>query len=192
MSYIDCFPHEIVGLFGSLPVYHPLVDIEGTADPHHEDFPCTTRQLVLGGGGGEHPGMVLRSSDRAVAEFLIHNPEIELSGALEREIYEEYVSAGPEFHFAGWSSRHHHDFYHLCVTGSLPHTFNPDAGISFETWLLLGFGEFIFYAMPELAPGVVAKLSLSRRPVHTYFNNILAIPPRMPVYAKNGNAFFKD
>jgi hypothetical protein len=27
MSHIDSYKHEIVGLFGSLPVYHPLEDI---------------------------------------------------------------------------------------------------------------------------------------------------------------------
>ena len=48
MSHIDSFKHEIVGLFGGLPVYHPLEDING-------DFKCSTKQLVIGGGSGDQP-----------------------------------------------------------------------------------------------------------------------------------------
>ena len=51
MSHIDSYPHEIVGLFGRLPVYHPLEDIPEPPEGHWEhDFGCTTEQLVIGGG----------------------------------------------------------------------------------------------------------------------------------------------
>ena len=46
MSHIDSFKHELVGLFGGLPVYHPLEVIDG-------DFRCDPTQLLLGGGSGE-------------------------------------------------------------------------------------------------------------------------------------------
>ena len=29
MSYIDSYPHELVGYFGPVPVYRPLEDIPG-------------------------------------------------------------------------------------------------------------------------------------------------------------------
>jgi hypothetical protein len=68
MSHIDSYKHEIVGLFGSLPVYHPLEDIpEPATDQLQHDFGCTTEQLVIGGGSGEHSGLVFRDAQGAAA-----------------------------------------------------------------------------------------------------------------------------
>jgi len=62
MSHIDSYKHEIVGLFGCLPVYHPLGDIPAPPDNWPEyDFGYTTEQLVIGGGPGEHLGLVLQA-----------------------------------------------------------------------------------------------------------------------------------
>ena len=61
MSHIDSYKHEIVGLFGCIPVYRPLEDISEPGDDDPQlDFGCTTEQLVIGGGPGEHLGLVLR------------------------------------------------------------------------------------------------------------------------------------
>lgn len=60
MSHIDSFKHEIVGLFGGLLVYHPLEDIQG-------DFVCTPKCLLIGGGSGEHPALVIESPLKAVS-----------------------------------------------------------------------------------------------------------------------------
>src|SRR5689334_20373903 len=69
VSYIDTIDHELVGIFAGLPVYHPLEPLSGDPDDPH-DFPCTPAQLVIGGGGGEHPGCVLLRPDAAVAKFV--------------------------------------------------------------------------------------------------------------------------
>ena len=71
MSYIDQFRHELVGMLGGLPVYRPLEDIVGDEDPAYTgEFSCTTCQLVIGGGGGEFPGLVVKKPVCAVATFL--------------------------------------------------------------------------------------------------------------------------
>ncbi|WP_312531719.1 hypothetical protein [Paracoccus sp. (in: a-proteobacteria)] len=192
MSYIDCYKHELVGQFGHLPVYRPLEEIAGSLDPNDDEFRCLPNQLVLGGGGGEHPGMVLLHPERAVAEFAIYHPDIELPEELENNIWEQYISSNTAFLYSGWSTKDHYDFYDLCTGPGLPNRFNPARGISFESWLLSGFGEFIYYAMPELVTAsLVEKINSLAQPRHIHFNNILIVPPRMPVYANGGNSFFK-
>ncbi len=62
MSYIDCFKHELVGMLGYLPVYHPLEGVDGS-------FICGAHQLLLGGGGREHSALVIENSTSAVAYF---------------------------------------------------------------------------------------------------------------------------
>ena len=60
----------------------------------------------------------------------------------------------------------------------------------FWRWLVCSLGEFIYFAMPELAPNIMSKLPDPYATfVHERFNNILIIPPNMPVYANGGNAW---
>ncbi len=191
MSYIDCYKHELVGLFGYLPVYRPLQEIPGSLDPNDGDFRCLPNQLVLGGGSGEHPGLVLLCPERAVAEFIIHNPDLELPEEVEKSIWEQSVRSNPAFLFSDWSTEDHHDFFELCTGPGLPNRFRPDHEFSFETWLLLGFGEFVYYSMPELVPSsLIERVGSAPRSPHIHFNNVLLVPPGMPVYANGGNAFF--
>jgi hypothetical protein len=71
MSYIDTFDdtfdHGLVGFFAGLPRYHPLETVAGSGG---DELGCTPRQLVLGGGSGEHPAVVLRQPPAAVMAFL--------------------------------------------------------------------------------------------------------------------------
>jgi len=64
MSYIDTVDHSYVGRLFGWPVYHPLgvyTDDEFDADPSN---------LVIGGGSGEHPGMVIKSLDACVLQYI--------------------------------------------------------------------------------------------------------------------------
>lgn len=192
MSYIDCYKHEHVGQFGHLPVYRPLEEIPGSLDPNDDEFRCLPNQLVLGGGGGEHPGLVILCLERAVAEFVIQCPDLEVSAESGKEIWEQYISSRPALLYSGWSTKNHYDFYNLCTGPGLPHRFNPGEKLSFESWLLSGFGEFVYYSMPELvSASLVEKIISLPASRHIHYNNILIVPPRMPVYANGGNAFFK-
>ena len=195
MSHIDSFKHEIVGLFGSLPVYHPLEDIHG-------DFACTPRNLLIGGGSGEHPALVIESPLEAVALFLnkeleaLENTELSPERfPLKTKIDEWSPMIAPyltsSHHdiltFYEWDSDTYSNFDNLCKSTALP---NPLYEEQLETWLILGIGEFVFFAMPDLAFEIMTKLE---NPYiyfnHTYYNNIMVIPPNVPVYANGGNAF---
>src|SRR5262245_61933455 len=69
LSYIDTFDNWFVVFFGGLPAYHPLLDVPDTPDcPEH--FGCDPGHLVIGGGPGEHPGIVLVRPGEAVLGFV--------------------------------------------------------------------------------------------------------------------------
>lgn len=87
-----------------------------------------------------------------------------------------------------WDAKHHASLLSLSQSEALP---NPDLRDDLTLWLLLGIGEFVFFAMPELAPELMSQLSDPyARFRHMRYNNILLVPPNMPVYANGGNRFF--
>lgn len=197
MSHIDSFRHEIVGMFGSIPIYHPLEKIKG-------DFVCDSSQLLLGGGSGEHPALIIKRPIAAVACFLdnvlepLRSDDIKAKShplkhcledweyVIDKHLTWDYVV---HLEFSEWSIQTYHDFYQLCLSTVLPNPYLEQEQ-SIEEWLILGFGEFIFFAMPELAAKIMDQLN---RPYqhfhHMRYNNILLIPKNMPVYANGGNAF---
>lgn len=191
MSHIDSFRHQLVGSFIGLPVYLPLEDIRG-------DFNCTTRQLVIGGGSGEHPALVLQDPPGAVAEFLSEALRMIKLDAHEdkawRAAFEPFL---PDricnvITFHDWDVETFHSFYELCRSPGAENPFSGERGcLELEYWLVRGLGEFVFYALPHLAEGIVGKL---QQPYGKFdqvlFNNIMVVPPNMPVYANGGNAFF--
>lgn len=198
MSHIDSFRHEIVGLFAGLPVYHPLEDIDG-------EFHCTTAQLLLGGGSGEHPALVIRNPTGAVALFL-HKELSALKGRdisarqfpLKRHVESWDAVIAPyidwsydaQLEFVDWDVATYSRFDALCRSNALPNPWLGDNGDSIEDWLILGFGEFVFFAMPELAQDIIKKLDEPWQYfAHSRYSNVLLIPPRFPVYANGGNAF---
>ncbi|WP_299354186.1 hypothetical protein [uncultured Shimia sp.] len=192
MSYIDGFKHEQVGFLAAIPVYHPLEDIPmPPRDWPEDDFGCTTRQLVIGGGAGEHPGLVVRKPEAAVARFVLESGDFDLPAFLSQKFL-QLAEQKDTLHFAGWEDDDHRGFYEACTNGKLPNPYWPSSGYSFEVWLSLGIGEFIYYAMPDLAgPQIEQAKAFHTTLGHVRYNNILCVPPGMPVYANGGNAFFK-
>ncbi|MEP2446300.1 MAG: hypothetical protein ABJI69_03650 [Balneola sp.] len=184
MSHIDSFKHELVGLLGYLPVYHPLEKIDG-------DFKCDSSQLLLGGGSGEHPALVIENPTSAVAYFLTEIIEHEK----ELEHWEEIISPYLNYDltelltFYEWDIERFSSFHKMFKSKSLP---NPSNGNDIERWLILGIGEFIFFSMPELAGELINKLENPYENFHHIsYNNIMIVPPNFPVYANGGNKFFK-
>lgn len=170
MSYIDTIDHELVGIFAGLPVYHPLETIAGNA-PNDLDFNCSPDQLVIGGGSGEHPAVIIQQLDCAVAYFM--------SDWFEQYNVEEWcrrfgrsplpttgwdtyldpfitVSEDTLLHFAGWSVVHYHRFYVRCQSDVLWTPYQKGSS-SFERWLITCVGEFVFYSMPELVSSFIAN-----------------------------------
>jgi len=61
------------------------------------------------------------------------------------------VSWADIWYFAGWSVTDYHDFFGRCTSAAMMRPFDPTADGSFEHWLSVNIGEFVFFAMPELA-----------------------------------------
>lgn len=198
MSHIDSFKHEIVGLFGCLPVYHPLQKIDG-------DFQCDENQLILGGGSGEHPALIVKDLLSAVSWFLddeldsvdtddVNHRDYPLKKYVSdwRAVIEEHVKwdLKDNLEFSEWSVETYSQFYKLCLSKSLPNPYNEKLEKFFESWLIKGFGEFVFFAMPHLVPEIINRLDNPYKYFnHMRYNNIMVIPKNIPVYANGGNAF---
>ena len=189
MSHIDSFKHQLVGFFGRIRVYKALENING-------DFQCKENDLILGGGSGEHPAMVLKNPFAAVAWFLDSEvDDLEMNDS-EREqfksSFQNFINWEPDeiIQFYEWGMSTCDDFYKLCKEGVCLSNRYTQEDISIEEWLILGFGEFVFFAMPELIPEIITEL---RDPYkhfhHMSYNNILLQPPNIPVYANGGNAY---
>lgn len=194
MSYIDTFDHEFVGFFGRLPVYHPLV-------VHTDDddgFSCSPDNLVIGGGSGEHPAVVLASAERAVASFVLdwmedankdHN---RLTGDVKTNMEawdlwsidrldEVTISQALIFEHRRWNVERYHGFFEMCCSPAMHTPLKP--GISLEEWLLASFGEFILLTMPELVPNLEVHLAGLRNVAYPLYTNILLPPPGYRVFA---------
>lgn len=190
MSHIDSFKHQLVGYFFGLPVYLPLEDIDG-------DFECTTKQLLIGGGSGEHPALVIKNPLATVAMYLHEQTaELELSDEEEKEFeayYEPYLTWKTEniLNFCDWDVKVYHDFYKRCRAKRSLNSYRFYKHISFEIWLIMGFGEFFFFSMPQHAIELIDKVDekYKKRFFHMRYNNILLVPPNMPIYSNGGNAY---
>lgn len=190
MSHIDSFRHQEVGNFLGLPVYLPLQDIDG-------DFKATPRQLLIGGGSGEHPAVVLTDPQAAVAAFLGEvEPHVRLSPQELQAWREAYKPFRPEFEhkllaFYDWNAETYHGFYERCCSRyTSSYSVHMDK-MSLERWLVYGLGEFVFYAMPQLAPDLMPRLADPYgKFTQVMYSEVLLTPPNMPVFANGGNTFF--
>ncbi|XBQ17166.1 MAG: hypothetical protein ABL308_04630 [Oceanicaulis sp.] len=190
MSHIDSYDHVLVGYFGPLPVYRPLEDIAFPPEGERsEDFGCRTDQIVIGGGSGEHPGLVLERPGAAMAAFALESDSFAFP-TVERIALDAHVGAAPVHQRYGWTKDRERSFARLCRSDAMVNAHWPGAG-DLDRWLTLGFGEFCYAAMPELDPDMAARLrGFQREPLkHVYYSNILLPPPGLPVYARSGTAF---
>lgn len=192
MSYIDTFDNEFVGYFGGLPVYHPLETVPNTpAVPR--DFGCSPDNLVIGGGAGEHPAIVIKSPSEA-AMFFLKAFTAESNSSLrpeQRALLQPIVDNwwndksrlftcpwARTFDFAGWKVADYVKFATRCTSSALPRPFDSQIDERLEQWLAASMGEFTLLAMPELVPDVVARLGDSISCVYGgEYQNVLLVPP---------------
>jgi hypothetical protein len=196
MSYIDTFDHEFVGFFGGLPVYHPLDTVSGNA-PDSADFNCDPTMLVIGGGGGEHPALVLRRPDCAVAHFLTdwlehyrhtlplaENTTVELWYTPWDTFLDASLTSDDRIFltFAGWNTQTYASFYQRCTSPAMQTPFEPTRDGVFESWVAACLGELILFAMPDMVPDLERHLPRARELVRPLmYLNILTPPPRLPL-----------
>jgi hypothetical protein len=187
MSFIDGYRHRLVGYFGPIPVYRPLEDIDGLP----QDFACPRGGLVIGGGSGEWPGLVLTDPAGAVAEFLwLTYPERAKEAGWADAVRQHLRSPHQCLDFTGWRVEDHVRFHRIC-TQAVPNPFDGERHEpGLESWLCCGLGELVFFAMPELAQALIGQLDEPHRDMHhVYWNNILLLPPGLPLYANEGSAW---
>jgi hypothetical protein len=211
VSYIDSFDHEFVGYFGGLPVYHPLEVVPADPDDGPRDFACGPDHLVIGGGSGEHPAIVVKEPGETVACFVRawlhwHQWQYPEEHAALRPAVDAWPDASGRvetcgywrrvFEFAGWQAADHVAFSRRCSSpafcrpftphedGSV-HPFAPGGDGCLERWLAVSVGEFILLAMPELASDAIRRLGELRPHISEgLYCNILLLPPGYPCWGR--------
>jgi hypothetical protein len=158
MSYIDTFDHELVGFFAGLPLYHPLEEV---ADSGDYEFGCMPLQLVLGGGDGEHPAVVLAHPAAAVMAFLqAALPEDGTEASTESlRLMDEAPPLAECLRFAGWGIADFVSFHERCSGAAFVTPYHAERDGALEEWVHRNLGEFVYFAMPELAPDVHTRLA---------------------------------
>jgi hypothetical protein len=159
MSYIDTIKHELVGYFNGLPIYHPIeiVTNEGWGG---YDFSCSPENLVIGGGAGEHPALVIHHLGSLAASYIllcIDKYEEHFSDRFEpppketrNRLNEIAFDAGENLEFCGWSMTHIQGFVELAK--SKVHSTPLLENESPEEWIKESIGEFVYFSLPELNP----------------------------------------
>lgn len=185
MSYIDTFSHIHLGYLAKYPIYLPeqmhLAGGRGDAD-----FSCTPCNLVLGGGSGEHPGLVLHDFDQMARLYLLEVLDhVTLPAgkriALQLSIMEGFTTIDECFEFCGWGVEQYARFFSACSSSGMVSPYSEEVHSSFERWLALTFGEFAWLAMPELCAGTALALEKKhpdiRKTLHMPLMSNLVILP---------------
>ncbi|AJZ90616.1 hypothetical protein VW41_17065 [Klebsiella michiganensis] len=190
MSYIDSIKHELVGFFNGLPVYHPLETVEGESWGSYY-FSCSPANLIIGGGAGEHPALVLHNLESLVAAYLLHAIEQDEVHFAERyspppdhtreTLFDIFLCEKPALEFCGWSMKQIHDFVELAK--SPLHASPLKADQSPEEWIKISIGEFIYFSLSELNPLAKEMATLEGIEQPGYWLRNVTCPP--PNYVKS-------
>lgn len=181
MSYIDSFDHEYIGNLGRLPLYHPLQIIDGDGWGCH-DFSATPENLVIGGGSGEHPALVIHHLPSLVTRFLAKQLT-EAEEATLSETEKAYIDAlfftDNRLEFCGWAVSDYAHLQKMAENSLFMHPLTED--MTAEEWIELSVGELVFFALPDLNPEHQALYDLfSRFDIRPTMGNITLIPPGYP------------
>lgn len=189
MSHIDSIRHEFLGYFNGLPIYHPLESLSGPNRGDY-DFGCTPDNLVIGGGSGEHPALILHDLGGLAAFYLVHCVG---EDALDCEntyncLYEMALRADEHLEFCAWPMHLVHHFVEQAKSPLHGTPWNTEAE-SVEDWIKASMGEFIFFSLPELNPDYQTIINLSgirrlkpQSGLGPWLNNVFCPPPH---YAKS-------
>lgn len=181
MSYIDSFDHEFIGYLGRLPLYHPLQVIDGCGWGCH-DFSASPENLLLGGGSGEHPAIVIHHLPSLVARFLTaqlyEGDEAKLTDT-DKTYIDALLYPDNRLEFCGWEVS---DYARLQTMAENSLFMQPlREGMAVEEWIELSIGELVYYALPDLNPQHQALQAAFRRiEIRPTMNNITLVPPGYP------------
>lgn len=149
MSYIDNFNHQEVGIVSGIQVYLAKQDITG------EDFQCKENQFIIGGGGGEHPAMVVNNINQAVITYLIfikNDEEIDLF-CLDNDEYDFHYLDNLTHFF--WTIKDFVNFYE----SSKSEGYSEYSDYQVEAWIAAKVGDLAFRNFPELIDSAILKIA---------------------------------
>jgi hypothetical protein len=172
MSYIDTIPHQTVGMLASYPVYWPKALVRAARGA--SDFGCSPQNLVLGGGSGEHPGLVIHQFDFLVSHYLLFrmeqhgNPAHPSVYSRAEDFFLSHLSLrmGDSFEFCGWGVEQTARFLEHCSSSRVARPYAEAIDSSFEHWLAYSLGEFAWFHQPNLMTG-----SFERQAVQLLFTH---------------------
>ncbi|VTU42691.1 MULTISPECIES: hypothetical protein [unclassified Variovorax] len=163
MSYIDTIPHKRVGTLAGYPVYHSNATVKAARGA--SDFGCTPSNLVLGGGSGEHPGLVVHNFDYLVSQYLLLRME-QLGNPPHPNGFspaEDYFGSKLDtnlancFEFCGWGVEQVAEFLRRCSGHLVARPYAAELDTSFEHWLAYSFGEYAWSRQPNLMSGMFER-----------------------------------
>jgi hypothetical protein len=187
MSYIDTIDHELIGYLNGLPIYHPLESVsKGTWGEY--DFSCSPSNLVLGGGSGEHPALILHKLESFVAKYILFDDDQKVKHfadrgykPLEEDVLNQLIDISEVedkvLEFCDWSMIQTYDFVELAK--SRLHSTPLLEAQSVEKWIQLSIGELIYFSLGDLNP---AKIKIDNLlniewPIAHWMNNVTCPPP---------------
>lgn len=162
MSAIDTSKHLRIGLLLQVPIFQLLEDNvslghrnpqDGHQIPKHLILPTVPRgALVIGGGSGDHPAIALYDPDHCVArylEFCMRFDPLKVDHDLKQACANMQGDL-QTIEYCGWSSQDHLAFRERCSGLYGPY----QDELSFEGWLLMVVGEFLFHVIPTYSPRI--------------------------------------
>lgn len=164
MSYIDTIPHEQLGTLAGYPLYHPLAT--KIAERGDYEFGCSPANIVLGGGSGEHPGMVLHHLEHLARYYLLYRldslsenkPETHLDEleSLEDRLLNCLVPVSKCLETCGWQLEQLAELVRRSQESSLTTPYDTLEHSSVEHWLAYSIGEWLWFDhMTLLGPMVL-------------------------------------
>ena len=184
MSYIDTFDHEYLADLGYLPIYRPLVRVDGGHWGSY-DFSATPENLILGGGCGEHPGLVLHNLGSVAATFvyaqLTEEEEDTLPQDTQHKLLDLFYAEG-RLEFCSWSIEQYANLRDMAQSPAMSTPLSD--GQKVEDWLIQSLGEFIWFSLPDLNPHQDFLLQvLDGRELPAPIRNVKCHPPGYPLCA---------
>lgn len=184
MSFIDTFAHEYIATFSGIPVYHPLQPISG-------EFSAGPDTLLLGGGSGEHPALVIRNLEDVAGWYVEHALEnacdpFDPEEIIERSsILRKARPATSFLDFAHWSVEDYAGFFTRCTSAMMqqPYVRNEQHG-SLENWLMFHFGKLLCLSLPDLVPALEGDMKEAwdfGKRFTDHGTNFVCAPPGFPV-----------
>jgi len=181
MSYIDSYDHEYIGSLGYLPIYRPLQIIEGDKWGGY-DFSATPENLILGGGSGEHPGLVAHKLESLAAKFLydqITDEEEESISKSDMDYIIDLCYPGKILEFCDWTVRHYSSLKEMA--GAITFSTPLESEEEVEDWICKSLGELVYYSLSELNPEHNKLAALFEKfEIRPSMQNVTCPPPGFP------------